>query len=250
MGEIEDLVSLLKAKEDTKFAILNIVINASVSVSNRVNLAIKQHEDCIFRCIDKKSTINAILDSFDFSTTKAGQLFIHQGFYIGDDYNDRMDVLTNYYFNIGLNESEIEEDAKSFFILFHQRSSLLKILNKDETVRTELKKESDTKDDNIKQTEKENKQEDITTYLNLGDDKKKEWIHQGMQCDTVKELAKFIAQSYTNEILRKIPSKKGGGLWNLAKTAFQIEDTGTNRKTIENEFKLAYRPPQRLNKFK
>ncbi len=147
MGEIEDLVSLLKAKEDTKFAILNIVINASVSVSNRVNLAIKQHEDCISRCIDKKSTINGILDSFDFSTTKAGQLFIHQGFYIGDDYNDRMDVLTNYYFNIGLNESEIEEDAKSFFILFHQRSSLLKILNKDETVRTELKKESDNKDD-------------------------------------------------------------------------------------------------------
>lgn len=60
----------------------------------------------------------------------------------------------------------------------------------------------------------------------------------------------FIAQSYTDKILRKIPSKKGGGLWNLVKDAFQIEDTNTNRKTIENEFKLVYNPPLIPNKFK
>jgi hypothetical protein len=101
-----------------------------------------------------------------------------------------------------------------------------------------------------KLSEKENRQGDITNYLNLDDNKKKEWIHQGMQYDTVKELAKFIAQSYADKILCKIPSKKGGGLWNLAKTAFQIEDTGTNRKTIENEFKLVYNPPLIPNKFK
>ena len=99
-------------------------------------------------------------------------------------------------------------------------------------------------------TKKDREQEDITTYLNLDSNQKEEWLCKGMQYDTVKELATFIAQSYTEKILCKIPSKKGGGLWNLAKAAFQIEDTATNRKTIENEFNLAYKPPQIPNKFK
>lgn len=108
----------------------------------------------------------------------------------------------------------------------------------------------ETPEDASEATKKDREQEDITTYLNLDSNQKKKWLYQGMQCDTVKELAKFIAQSYTEKILCKIPSKKGGGLWNLAKAAFQIEDTATNRKTIENEFNLAYKPPLIPNKFK
>lgn len=77
------------------------------------------------------------------------------------------------------------------------------------------------------------RQENITDYLNLNNEEEKiKWIEQGKKCETVKELAIFIAQSYTNRILRKIPSKRGGGLWNLAKDTFHIEDTCTNRKLI------------------
>lgn len=115
----------------------------------------------------------------------------------------------------------------------------------------EEKQTPQTQDKDANKTEKkERKQECITDYLSLDDNRKKEWLCQGMRCSTVKELAMFIAQSYTDKILCKIPSKKGGGLWNLAKAAFQIEDTATNRKTIENKFNLAYRPPIIPDKFK
>lgn len=60
----------------------------------------------------------------------------------------------------------------------------------------------------------------------------------------------FVTQSYTNRILRKIPSKRGGGLWNLAKDTFHIEDTCTNRKLIERQFNLAYNPVPKHDKFK
>lgn len=92
-------------------------------------------------------------------------------------------------------------------------------------------------------------QEDITLYLNLDDEKKKEWINQGKLCDTVRELAVFIAQSYTDGILHKVPSNNGGGLWNLSRKAFNIENTNTNRRTIENEFRKAYNPPPKFAKF-
>lgn len=97
---------------------------------------------------------------------------------------------------------------------------------------------------------KDSKQECITDYLNLKDDKKCEWVSEGEKCDTVKELAKFIAQSYTAKILQKPAQKRGGGLWNLVRKAFHIEDTDTNRKTIENEFNLVYNPPLIPSKFK
>lgn len=95
------------------------------------------------------------------------------------------------------------------------------------------------------------RQENITDYLNLNDEEEKiKWIEQGKKCETVKELAIFIAQSYTNKILRKIPSRKGGGLWNLARAAFNIENTCTNRKLIEKHFNLAYNPIPTYDKFK
>jgi len=94
-----------------------------------------------------------------------------------------------------------------------------------------------------------NEQEDITLYLNLDDEKKEEWINQGKLCDTVKELAVFIAQSYADGILHKVPSNNGGGLWNLSRKAFNIENTNTNRRTIENEFRKAYNPPPKFTKF-
>ena len=117
----------------------------------------------------------------------------------------------------------------------------------DTKEQTESSKKQDKKTINKKeQTEKDS----ITNYLNLNDEEKEQWLYQGRQYDTVQELAKFIAQSYTNDILRKVPPKRGGGLWNLARDAFQIENTETNRKTIENEFKLVYNPPIIPYKFK
>ncbi|OUP35320.1 hypothetical protein B5F24_04940 [Bacteroides clarus] len=95
------------------------------------------------------------------------------------------------------------------------------------------------------------RQENITDYLNLNDEEEKiGWVEKGKKCETVKELAIFIAQSYTDKILRKIPSKRGGGLWNLAKDTFHIEDTCTNRKLIEKQFNLAYNPVPKHDKFK
>lgn len=92
----------------------------------------------------------------------------------------------------------------------------------------------------VKSYNKDSKEcESLLDYINMDDKDKYEWLLKAKSKTNYQELANFLGEEIANGNLKSPPSKKGGGLFNLACLVFPVLDSNNNtqKNAINNAVK-------------